>query len=93
MADSVYVPPSARATVVEVFPPGVFLRDAAVSVGALDVRYVAWREAQWVVYLVFEVAPSDRFCVCVVGNMAPTRFLRSYCPGREATRYRSMWVR
>ena len=53
MADSVYVPPSARATVVEMFPPGVFLRDAAVSIGALDVRYVAWREARWVMFFVF----------------------------------------
>lgn len=46
MAESVYVPPSTRATVLEMFSPGVFLKDVAVSVGALDVRYVAWWEAR-----------------------------------------------
>ena len=49
MAESVYVPPSTRTTVMEMFPPGVFVKDVAVSVGALDVRYVAWWEARWVV--------------------------------------------
>lgn len=47
MADSVYVPPSSRATVMEMFPSGTFIRDVEMAVGALDgVGYVAWCEAQ-----------------------------------------------
>ncbi|KAF8556036.1 hypothetical protein OG21DRAFT_1506985 [Imleria badia] len=46
MADCVYVPPSERATVMEIFPPGVFVRDAEMSAGALGVRYFAWWEAR-----------------------------------------------
>jgi len=46
MADSVYVPPSSLATVMEIFPPGVFVRDAAVSVEAVGVQYVALREGR-----------------------------------------------
>jgi hypothetical protein len=46
MADSVFVPPSSHATVMEMFPPGVFVRDAAVSVEAVGVRYVALREGR-----------------------------------------------
>ncbi|KAH0835907.1 hypothetical protein J3R83DRAFT_9802 [Lanmaoa asiatica] len=43
MADCVYIPPSSRATVMEMFPLGVFIRDVEISVGALDeVRYFAW---------------------------------------------------
>ena len=48
MAECVYLPPSSRTTVMEIFPPGVFVRDVQVSVGALDVRYFAWSEARWV---------------------------------------------
>ncbi|KAG8216748.1 hypothetical protein J3R82DRAFT_6963 [Butyriboletus roseoflavus] len=47
MADCVYMPPSSRATVMEMFPPGVFIQDAEMAVRALDgVGYIAWWEAR-----------------------------------------------
>ena len=46
LADSVYMPPWSGATVMEMFPPGVFVRDVEVSVKALNMRYVAWWEAR-----------------------------------------------
>ena len=57
MADCVYVPPSEHATVMEIFPPGVFVRDAEISVAALGVRYFAWWEARWVFF--FDVVSSS----------------------------------
>lgn len=47
MADCVYIPPSSRATVMEVFPPGVFIQDVEMAVRALDdVAYFAWWESR-----------------------------------------------
>lgn len=49
MADSVYMPPSSRATVMEMFPPGVFIRDAEMGSG----RWTVWgtlhggRHGEW----------------------------------------------
>lgn len=40
------MPPSSRTTVMEMFPPGVFVRDVELSVGALKMQYVAWWEAR-----------------------------------------------
>ncbi|KAF8439079.1 hypothetical protein L210DRAFT_3646588 [Boletus edulis BED1] len=60
MADCVYIPPSGRAMVMEMFPPKVFVQDTQVSVGALDVRYFAWSEArQHGVDMLPPVAPPD----------------------------------
>ena len=65
---------------VEMFPSGVFLRDAR------------WGHGGWCVCL-SAVSLSDPFVFVCVGNRAPTRFLRSYYHlGRKVTRYRSMWV-
>ncbi|KAI6043916.1 hypothetical protein EDC04DRAFT_2646133 [Pisolithus marmoratus] len=42
LADSVFMTPSARSTLLEIFPPGTVTRDAQLSVNSLGINYVAW---------------------------------------------------
>ncbi|KAI6148542.1 hypothetical protein BKA82DRAFT_992367 [Pisolithus tinctorius] len=42
LADSVFMTPSSRSTLLEIFPPDMLSRDAELSVKSLGIRYVAW---------------------------------------------------
>ncbi|KAI6107589.1 hypothetical protein EDD17DRAFT_1528370 [Pisolithus thermaeus] len=42
LADSVFMTPSTRSTLLEIFPPGTVTRDAELSVRSLGISYIAW---------------------------------------------------
>ncbi|KAF9219516.1 hypothetical protein BS17DRAFT_420472 [Gyrodon lividus] len=46
LADSLYMAPSSHSTLMEIFPPGTFVRDAEISVNSLGINYLAWWEAR-----------------------------------------------
>ncbi|KAF9239881.1 hypothetical protein BU15DRAFT_87881 [Melanogaster broomeanus] len=46
LADSVYMVPSSHSSLMEIFPEGIFTRDAEISMTALGISYFAWWKAQ-----------------------------------------------
>ncbi|KIJ15878.1 hypothetical protein PAXINDRAFT_114346 [Paxillus involutus ATCC 200175] len=46
LADSLYMAPSSHSTLMEIFPPETFIRDAEISVNSLGIKYLAWWKAR-----------------------------------------------
>ena len=42
MVESLFLRPSAQATVMEFFPPAVFMPDTQIPVRSLGLRYIGW---------------------------------------------------
>lgn len=58
LADAYFMRPSLRATLMEFFPPDVFMRDMEIPMDSLGVQYIAWQGNRYVyVFVVKDIIP------------------------------------
>lgn len=48
LADGYYMRPSPRSTLMEFFPPNIFMRDMEIPMRSIGIKYVAWWHSRYV---------------------------------------------
>jgi hypothetical protein len=73
LTDGVYMRPSPHATLMEFFPPSIFIRDMETPTRTLGVNYMAWWKDQSVCFLVGRLQTiADVKCRSFSGKKLPT---------------------